>query len=366
MLEAHDRQAGSASAEADDLVRLRPEGLYCPQADVYIDPWRPVPRALMTHAHADHARAGHGHYLCAREATHVMRARLGGVSLQTLDWGESLRIGSACVSFHPAGHVLGSAQIRIEHAGRVWVVTGDYKLEPDYSCRGFEPIACETLVTESTFGLPVYRWQAPERVFREILDWWAACAAEGRPAVIFAYSLGKAQRLIAGLHAEAVPGLPGPMRCHPAIETLNRAYRATGIALPDCPAWQPGAGRKLEAGMLLVTPPATAGSAALERAGEPAFALASGWMQVRGARRRQGIDRGFVLSDHADWPGLNRAIAQSGAERVIVTHGFESVLVRYLSERGLRASSFSTQFGPEREDDAPPDPAHPPQPAPAT
>lgn len=338
-------------ASHDDLVILRPEGLYCPQGGFYIDPWRPVERAVITHAHADHARGGHRHYLCAAEAREVMRARLGAVSLQTLAWGESVSLGATRVSFHPAGHVLGSAQVRIECAGRVWVVTGDYKLAPDPTCRPFEPVRCEVLVTESTFGLPVYRWDPPGRVFADILQWWQDCATERRPCVLFAYSLGKAQRLIAGLFEAGGLALPGALAIHPAIEALNRAYRASGVGIAECEQWAPASGRKLESGTLLIAPPAVAGSAALDRGAEARLGVASGWMQVRGARRRRGVDRGFVLSDHADWPALNQAITASGATRVIVTHGFESVMVRHLREAGLDASSFATEFGDEQADD---------------
>ncbi|MEN9773695.1 MAG: hypothetical protein RL322_765 [Pseudomonadota bacterium] len=336
--------------DPDDLVVLRPQGLYCPLGDFYIDPWRPVARALITHAHADHARSGHAHYLCADEARHVMRARLGAVSLQTLSWGERLQIGSVSVSFHPAGHVLGSAQIRIELSGQIWVVTGDYKLAPDSSCRSFEPVHCHTLVTESTFGLPVYRWQAPEQIFRQVLDWWRSSAREGRPCLLFAYSLGKAQRLIAGLHDAAGGDLPGPLRCHAAAEAINRAYRASGVALPEVQTWRGTSQDRLLPGMLAIAPPALEGQARQGRTDDARLGLASGWMQVRGARRRRALDRGFVLSDHADWAGLNTAIEASGAYRVIVTHGFESVMVRHLRERGLDASSFATEFGHEREE----------------
>jgi putative mRNA 3-end processing factor len=333
-----------------DLVVLRPEGLYCPLGDFHIDPWRPVERALITHAHADHARAGHRHYLCAADGETVMRVRLGPVSLQGLGWGERLRIGELTVSLHPAGLVLGSAQIRIEQAGRVWVVTGDYKLAPDASCRAFEPVRCDTLITESTFGLPIYRWQPPERIFAEVLHWWQGNAREGRASVLLCYALGKAQRLISGLAATAGEMLPGPLVCHPAIEPLNQAYRDAGIALPTLSPWPEGARRGFEPGSLILAPPAAAGGALLKRAGEASIALASGWMQVRGVRRRRGVDRGFVLSDHADWPGLIAAISASEASRVIVTHGFESVMVRHLRELGLEAGSFATEFGAERED----------------
>lgn len=351
MTHQHTNLAEGRSAP-DDLVVLRPEGLYCPQGDFHIDPWRPVERAVITHAHADHARSGHRHYLCAEQAREVMRVRLGSVSLQTLGWAESLTLGAVRISFHPAGHVLGSAQLRIASGGRVWVATGDYKLAPDPTCQAFEPVRCDVLITESTFGLPVYRWAAPDRTFADILDWWQGCARERRPCVLFAYSLGKAQRLIAGLSAAVAGALPGPLAIHPAIEPINRAYRATGIPIPECEPWVPDSGRRLEPGTLLISPPAASGSVALGREPDLRLAVASGWMQVRGARRRRGVDRGFVLSDHADWPALNQAIRASGASRVIVTHGFESAMVRHLKDEGLMASSFVTEFGDERDDGA--------------
>ncbi len=350
---------------SEDLVVLRPEGLYCPQGDFHLDPWRPVERALITHAHADHARPGHRHYLSAAEGETVMRARLGSVSLQSLGWGEQLRIGAVTVSFHPAGHVLGSAQIRIEHAGRVWVLTGDYKLAADASCRAFEPVRCDTLITESTFGLPIYRWQSPERLFGDLLSWWQANAREGRTSVLFCYALGKAQRVMMGLDQAAGRLLPGSLYCHPAIAPLNQAYRDAGVDLPGYEPWPDAAGRGgFAPGSLILAPPAAAGGALMRRAGEASLAFASGWMQVRGVRRRRGVDRGFVLSDHADWPGLLAAISASGAERVIVTHGFESVMVRHLRESGLQAASFKTEYGGERED-ATQVPTDPPGPQPA-
>jgi len=332
---------------AGDLIVLRPEGLYCPAGGFHIDPWRPVERAIVTHAHADHARGGHAHYLAAADARHVLRARLGDVALQTLPYGESVAIGGVRVSLHPAGHVLGSAQVRIEHRGRVWVASGDYKLGADPTCAAFEPVRCETFVTESTFGLPVYRWPAAEEVFRQVDAWWRANAEAGRASVLYCYAFGKAQRILAGVDASI-----GPIVCHGAIEPLNAAYRASGVALPPTLRAGEVADKASLRRALVLAPPSAQGTPWLKRFGEYADAFASGWMQLRGVRRRRALDRGFVLSDHADWPGLQQAIAASGAQRVIVTHGYVDVLVRWLSEQGLQAEAFATEYGDEAAEEA--------------
>ena len=335
----------------DDLVILRPQGLYCPPGDFYIDPWRPVPRAVITHAHADHARAGHGQVLATTVSEGVLRSRLGaGLSLQGLAYGEAVVHHGVRISLHPAGHVLGSAQVRLEHGGRVWVASGDYFLsahdERNATCAPFEPVRCHCFITESTFGLPVFRWPAQAEVFAEIDAWWRANAAAGRPSLLLAYSFGKAQRLLAGVDASI-----GPIVVHGAVAPINDAYRAAGVPLPPTHTLTGPADRRTLAdalrGALVVAPPAVHASAWARQLGDFSDAFASGWMQGRGARRRQGVDRGFVLSDHADWPGLQRAIAATGAERVIVTHGEEAVMVRWLREQGLQAGAFRTEFGAE-------------------
>ena len=334
----------------DDLIVLRPQGLYCPAGDFYIDPWRPVHRAVITHAHADHARPGHGHYLASAHGEGVLRARLGGISLQTLPYGERISHHGVELSLHPAGHVLGSAQVRLSHGGRTWVASGDYKVAPDRTCTPFEPVRCEVFITESTFGLPIYRWRPDEELFADIHRWWAANAADGRVSVLMGYSFGKAQRLLSGLD-----GGSAPILVHSAVAALNEAYRAAGVALPETlplARWTTAA-KAREAGLagaLLLCPPNAATPQLLRRLGETSIAFASGWMQLRGARRRAGHDRGFVVSDHADWPGLQAAIAATGAERVIVTHGSVDVLVRYLQEQGLQAEAFETQYGNEAAD----------------
>jgi putative mRNA 3-end processing factor len=333
-----------AALPSDDLVVTRAEGLYCPPGDFFIDPWRPVARAVLTHAHADHARRGHGAYLATAVSAGVLRARLGDIALQGLAYGEPVTVNGVRISLHPAGHVLGSAQVRLAHRGRVWVASGDYWTtghadDPNPTCAPFEPVRCHCFITESTFGLPIYRWRPQAELFAEVNTWWAANAAAGRASLLLGYSFGKAQRLLAGVDA----GI-GPIAVHGAVAPLNAAYRAAGVPLPETVALDHLAPAALKRA-LVVAPPAVHGSAFARRLGEHGDAFASGWMQLRGARRRQGVDRGFVISDHADWPGLQRAITATGAERVIVTHGYEAVMVRWLNEQGLQAGSFRTAYG---------------------
>lgn len=330
-----------------DLVVARPEGLYCPPGDFYIDPWKPVARAVITHGHGDHARSGNGHYLTATPGAGVLGARLGDVPLQTLDYGEALLHNGVRISLHPAGHVLGSAQVRLEHQGQVWVASGDYKTEADGTCAPFEPVRCHCFITESTFGLPIYRWQPQAQVMDQVRQWWQVNRAAGRASVLFSYAFGKAQRLLHGLADE-----PGPILVHGAVEPLNRVYREAGVRLADTRyAGELKRNDPLLREALVIAPPSAAGSTWMRRFGNYSDAFASGWMLLRGARRRRGVDRGFVLSDHADWPGLLWAVQQSGAERVFVTHGSVPVLVRYLREQGLDAQGFSTEYGDE--DDTP-------------
>ena len=342
------------AAPLTDLVVLRPEGLYCPPGDFYIDPWRPVPRAVITHAHADHARAGHGHVLATAISEGVLRARLGtDLALQGLAYGEAVLHQGVRISLHPAGHVLGSAQVRLAHDGQVWVASGDYFVsahdEHNPTCASFEPVRCDCFITESTFGLPVYRWAPQAEIFAQINAWWQANAQLGRPSLLLAYSFGKAQRVLAGVDA----GI-GPIFVHGAVAPLNQAYAAAGVHLPPTRTLAPAGAPQPPASelrrALVVAPPAVHGSAWARRLGAFSDAFASGWMQLRGARRRQGVDRGFVLSDHADWPGLQRAISASGAQRIIVTHGQEAVMVRWLREQGLQAQSFQTEYGQDDGD----------------
>ena len=333
-----------------DLIVQRPQGLYCPPGDFYIDPWRRVERAVITHAHADHARVGHSHYLATAVSEGLLRARLGaGLSLQGLAYGEEVVHNGVRVSLHPAGHVLGSAQVRVEHAGRVWVASGDYRptpagAVPDRTCAPFEPVRCQVFSTESTFGLPIYHWRPDAELFAQIHRWWAGNAAVGRASVLVCYSLGKAQRILANVD----PSI-GPIVCHGAVEPINQAYRDAGVALPETQLANEVDDPRTLRGALVLCPGSALGTPWIKRFGDYSDAFASGWMQVRGMRRRGGHDRGFVLSDHADWPGLLGAIGGTSAERVIVTHGSAVELVRHLSEQGLRAERFETEYGDEQD-----------------
>ncbi|HEX9105952.1 MAG TPA: ligase-associated DNA damage response exonuclease [Longimicrobiales bacterium] len=335
------------------LLSLTPDGLYCEAGDFHIDPWRPVRRALITHAHGDHARWGSRRYFAAAEGVGVLRARLGpDARVHGVAWGEVLERNGVRVSLHPAGHILGSAQVRVEHRGEVWVVTGDYKTERDPTCAPFEPLRCHTLVTESTFGLPIYRWRPQAEVFAEMDEWWRANVAAGRSSVLFAYALGKAQRLLAGVDASI-----GPILLHGAMARFTRAYREAGVTLPDA-RWADDASIKATKGHALVlAPPSAQGSPWMRRFDPSSTAFASGWMQIRGARRRQALDRGFAISDHADWDGLLATVRDTGAERVWVTHGYSAVLARWLREEGLDAAAVPTRWEGETADEGDGSPA---------
>jgi putative mRNA 3-end processing factor len=320
--------------------------MYCAAGDFHVDPWQPVDRAVITHAHGDHARWGCNRYLCSRESERVLRTRLGAdAAIESVPFGERVDINGVSVSLHPAGHILGSAQIRVEHRGEVWVVSGDYKTEPDPTCTPFEAVRCHTFVTESTFGLPIYRWTPQRETFAAVAEWWRANAAAGRASVLFGYALGKAQRLLAGLLDADV----GPIFTHGAVERLNRDYRAGGVALP--PTTYAGIAPKGQsfANALIVAPPSAAGSSWLRRFAPLSTAFASGWMRIRGARRRRSLDRGFALSDHVDWPALLATIGATGAERVLVTHGYREPVVRWLLERGIEAHAVASQWEGEPE-----------------
>ncbi len=334
---------------ADDLVVLRPEGLYCPAGGFFIDPWRPVDRAVLTHAHADHARTGHGHVLCSARGHPVFQARLGNQApLQCLAFGEPLRVGDVVVSLHPASHVLGASQIRIQKGAAVWVVSGDYRVVADASCDAFEPVTADVFVTETTFGLPIYRWHPQNQVVAEVVQWWQEQAQEGRACLMYTYALGKAQRLVMALEQYlGIRSGPGPVYVHAAVEKMNAAYREAGIDIPALSV----APARLSPGDLVLAPQSVQGSQWLGRQKTPVSeASVSGWMTVRGARRRQPGVRGFVLSDHADWPGLLWAIDQTQAGRVILTHGQTAFMARWLAEQGRRADTFQTEFDAQTAD----------------
>ena len=341
-------QATIRAESAADLLRVTESGLYCERGDFFVDPWRRVPRAIITHAHADHARAGCDRYLCAAEGKLVLRSRIGGgAPIDTLRRGERLSINGVTVSLHPAGHLLGSAQVRVEHGGQTWVVTGDYKLHDDPTCAAFEPVRCDVFITESTFGLPVYRWQAPEVIAADINAWWRSNRDAGRTSVLLAYALGKAQRL-----AAMVDPTIGPIVAHGAVMKLVEAYRASGVRLPPIDRVPPRARRVGDGRALVIAPPSVLGGSWLNLFGASSVAKASGWMTIRGVRRRRGFDRGFAVSDHADFPGLLAAVEATGARRVLATHGFADAFSRYLREtKGLDAAVLPTRFSGEAAPD---------------
>jgi putative mRNA 3-end processing factor len=330
-----------------DMVVVRKEGLYCVPGDFYIDPWRPVERAVITHAHGDHARWGHKHYLASDASVNILKSRLGAdINIDGLAYGERVVHNGVAISLHPAGHVLGSAQVRMEIDGEVWVASGDYKVEPDKTCAPFEAVRCHTFITESTFGLPIYRWDPQQEVFDDINRWWRRNADEGRTSVLYAYAFGKAQRVLSGLDTSI-----GPIVCHGAVEPLNRVYREGGVELPATQLVSETGKDEMKRALVLA-PPSAAGSTWTRRFGDYSDAFASGWMLLRGARRRRGVDRGFVLSDHADWPGLLGAIEATGAQQVIVTHGSIPVMVRWLRQIGLDAKAFDTEYGDDEATDS--------------
>ncbi len=336
------------------LLSVTSRGLYCAAGDFFVDPWQPVDRAVITHAHADHARRGNGRYLTTKAGEHVLRTRMGAdATIDTVEYGESVDFKGVRISLHPAGHILGSAQVRLELGGEVWVISGDYKLANDGTCAPFEPIRCHTFITESTFGLPIYRWENQANLFREINHWWKQNQESKRTSVLFAYALGKSQRLLAGVDATL-----GPIYCHGAVERVNEDYRRTGVPLPTTQVVEPSRRSGDYSNALVIAPPSAMGTPWLRRFGDKATAFVSGWMAVRGARRRRSVDRGFVLSDHADWPGLLEAIHATGAEHVFATHGFSATLVRWLREHAIAGDVLQTEFVGERDDaeiDAPSD-----------
>ena len=320
-------------------------GLYCPDGDFHVDPWGQVARALITHAHGDHARAGSAAYLCT-EATAALLARRFGpdVPVQTISYGEPLRLGATTVSFHPAGHVLGSSQIRIEGAGGVWVVAGDYKRAPDPTCAPFEVVRCDTFITESTFGLPIYRWDAVSSVMADLVSWWDGNRDRGLTSIVFCYTIGKAQRLL----AELARVTDRPVLVHGMMVPAIEVYRSRGIAmLPTQTLIDRPRGTSL-AGELVLAPLSARGTPWMRRLGDISDAFASGLMRVRGVRRQRAYDRGFVLSDHADWPALLDTISDTGASRVIATHGHAESLARFLEDQGIDSSVMRTAW----EDDA--------------
>jgi len=313
------------------LVELRESGLYCPPADSYIDPWGPVERAIITHAHPEHASAGSGAYLSSSDGEPLLRALVGpDAAIQTAAYGEAITINEVKISFHPAGHMLGSAQIRLERSGEIWVVSGDYQLQSDPTCAPFEPVRCHTFVTESAFGLPIFRW--PIEPIGDINAWWRANQQAGKSSVLFLHPIGMAQQVLA-----SIDGSVGAIHAHEVIEPINQIYRAQGVGLPSTSA-------KIEPGGMILAPLSAHGSTWARSLKKISDAMVSGWMRIRGPRRRRSLDRGFAFSNHADWPGLLRAIDETAAETILVTHAHRVPLARWLEEHGRRAFPLDAPY----------------------
>lgn len=314
-------------------------GLYCPKADVYLDPWKPVKKAILSHGHADHARWGSSSYLCTPTAAPVIKYRLGDINLETLPFGEEKLINGVSFSFHPAGHILGSAQIKVSYKGEMVVFSGDYKTANDGFSEAFEPVKCHTFITESTFGLPVYHWQDQKWVFNEMEEWCKNNRNNGQLSILYGYSLGKAQRILQGL-----PESVGPIFTHSTIEAVLNVMRNQGVSLKNTiPVNEHLTRAELLSGVI-IAPPAVQNSNWLKKFEPIRNGVVSGWMALRGARRRRNADKGFVLSDHADWEGLNEAISLTGAENVFVTHGYTDILSKWLIDKGLNAHPLETNF----------------------
>ena len=282
-----------------------------------------------------------GVYMAHPDTISILRLRLGeNIIAKALAYGEHVRMKDATVSLHPAGHVIGSAQIRVEVDGEVWVVSGDYKRQLDPFAAPFEVVPCDTFITESTFGVPVYRWKSNERVSDEMNVWWRSNRERGITSVIFAYSLGKAQRVMGSLDTSI-----GPIFTHDSVENVNNVFREHGIQLPSSRLLTDDIDRGLVRGSMIIAPGSADNTQWLRRAEPYATAVASGWMAVRSNRRRRTADRGFAMSDHADWPDLVRTVKETGAKRILVTHGYSAIFVRWLREQSYDAQELHTMFG---------------------
>jgi putative mRNA 3-end processing factor len=327
-----------------NLLNFTEEGIYCRQGDFYIDPWKPVPRAVITHAHSDHARPGNAYYLCHHFTKPILSLRLGDIPVQTVEWGEPVFINGVKISLHPAGHIIGSSQIRVEYQGTVWVVTGDYKTENDGVSGEMEIVPCDVLITESTFGLPIYKWKPQQEIFYDLQNWILGNREKGNNSVLIAYSLGKAQRLLNGIEKIAPV-----IYTHGAIWNVQNAFLKYGFHLPEVKRVNPDMTRNSFKTDIIIAPPSADNSPWINRFQPYSLGICSGWMQVRGNIRRRNADAGFAMSDHADWNGLLSVIRACGAKKVFVTHGFQSAFSRYLNETGIEAAEVKTEFGDDAE-----------------
>lgn len=320
------------------LLVFDDKGIFCEPAGVYLDPWRPVEKAIITHGHADHSRWGHKKYITHKDNVPIIKHRLGEIEVSGKEYGETFIVNNVKFSLHPAGHIIGSSQVRVEYEGEVWVFSGDYKTEDDGISVPFEPVKCDAFITECTFGLPAFKWLPQQQVSDDINKWWLQNRSEGKTSILFGYTLGKAQRLLNCLNTEI-----GPIYTHGAVENMTNVLRQ----LSDFPATiritKETKKEELRGGMVLA-PPSAHGSTWIRKMVPYETGMASGWMAFRGARRRRAVDRGFVLSDHADWQGLLSAIKATGCERVICTHGYSDIFCRYLNEIGYDARTAETQY----------------------
>jgi putative mRNA 3-end processing factor len=314
------------------LLKLTDKGLYCEQGNFYIDPLKPVEKAIITHAHSDHAKAGHGSYLCHPITKKLLQVRLGKYSYQSIEWGESLYINGIHISLHPAGHVAGSSQIRLECMGEVWVASGDYKTYDDEISGLFEPIQCNTFITESTFGLPVYQWKSQKENYKEIQNWILNNQSTQHQSIFFAYSLGKAQRI-----AMAAAEVCKEIYVHASVWNIHQALREIGIPLPEVHKIDTDNRRTISKSAVIIAPASASETPWMKKFGDHKTAYCSGWMLIRGQAKRNAADYAFAISDHADWNGLLSAIENTNAEKVLVTHGFTSILSKYLNENGKEA-----------------------------
>lgn len=321
-----------------NLLSFTKKGICCKQADVYIDPYKSVDNAIITHAHSDHARSGSKFYLAHKKSIPILKHRLSkNIKVEGIDYNKVIEINGVKISLHPAGHIPGSSQIRLEYKGEVAVVSGDYKLEHDGLTEAFEPVKCNTFITESTFGLPVYKWKMQQEIFNAINNWWRRNKANGKVSVICGYSLGKAQRILFNVDRSI-----GKIYGHEAILKINEIMIKGGINIPVIDKINSILLKKDFTGSLIIAPPSVIGSSWLNMFASFSLGYASGWMNLRSANRRQGIDTGFALSDHADWTGLITAVKETEAEKIYVTHGYTSVFVKWLRENGYDADELSS------------------------